>query len=84
MNEEIVLIEDKTEFEMLYERLESEKSEGRIQPTILKLKIWRIMLVEVSDKIIKSNGFDNVVIAVIVSNSIYLAIDDYYMQNNPS
>lgn len=84
MNEEIVLIEDKTEFEMLYERLESEKSEGRIQPTILKLKIWRIMLVEVSDKIIKSNGFDNVVIAVIVSNSIYLAIDDYYMQNNAS
>ena len=84
MNEEIVLIEDKTEFEMLYERLESEKSEGRIQPTILKLKIWRIMLVEVSDKIIKSNGFDNVVIAVIVSNRIYLAIDDYYMQNNPS
>jgi hypothetical protein len=84
LNEEIVLIEDKTEFEMLYERLESEKSEGRIQPTILKLKIWRIMLVEVSDKIIKSNGFDNVVIAVIVSNSIYLAIDDYYMQNNAS
>ncbi len=29
LNEEIVLIEDKTEFEMLYERLESEKSESR-------------------------------------------------------
>ena len=42
LNEEIVLIEDKTEFEMLYERLESEKSEGRFQATILKFKIWRI------------------------------------------
>jgi hypothetical protein len=84
LNEEIVLIEDKTEFELLYERLESENSEGWIQATILKLKIWRIMIVELSDKVIKSNGFDNAVIAIIVSNSIYLAIDDYYMQNNPS
>jgi hypothetical protein len=84
LNEEIVLIEDKTEFELLYERLESENSEGWIQATILKLKIWRIMIVELSDKFIKSNGFDNAVIAIIVSNSIYLAIDDYYMQNNPS
>ncbi len=35
------------------------------------------MIVEFSDKVIKSNAFENAVIAVIVSNSIYLAIDDY-------
>ncbi len=42
LNEEIVLIEDKTDFELLYEQLESEKLEGYSCGIILKIKMWRI------------------------------------------
>jgi hypothetical protein len=43
-----------------------------------------MVFVEICDKIIKSKAFDRIVIAVIIINSVYLAVDDYNLQINSS
>lgn len=84
MNEELVLIEEKTFFEIKKEELLREQPPNKFRALFLKTCYFRIVFVEVCDRIIKSKIFDRLVVTVIILNSLYLAIDDYNFQNNPS
>ncbi len=57
---------------------------NKLHSIFLKACLFRVMVVEVCDRVIKGRAFDRIVVTVIILNSLFLAIDDYNLQNSES
>lgn len=79
-----MLIDEKTYFEIKKEELLGENPTNKLGYIYLKACWYRIVVVEVCDRVIKSRAFDRIVVTVIILNSLFLAIDDYNLQNSES
>lgn len=46
------------------------------------MRLWRLIGIEMCRRVVANRRFQSAILAIIIANSVYLALDDYSMQTD--